>query len=100
MPDPLSRLSTLNRPRILVRAARIGIADYNRGRSLKRLMPGEALPSPGLAFDALLEREAALDAVRRDGGAAYSAARHVELLAALINEARLAECRSEATQRA
>ncbi len=95
MPDPLSRFSALNRPRILVRAARIGIADYSRSRSLKRLLPGEAVPSPGLAFDALLEREAALNAVRRDGGAAYSAARHVELLAALINEARLANRRTE-----
>ena len=94
MHNPLSRLSTLNRPRILVRAARIGVADYNRGRSLKRLLPGEAVPSPGLAFDTLLEREAALDAVRREGGASYSAARHVELLSALIDEARLAEHRT------
>lgn len=96
MQNPISRLSSLNRPRILVRAARFGIAEYNRGRSLKRLLPGGDVPSPGLAFDALFEREAALEAARREGGASYSAARHVELLAALINEARLAESRMAA----
>lgn len=96
MPNALSRLSSLNRPRILVRAARIGVTDYNRRRSLKRLLPGETVPSPGLAFDKLLEHEAALDSIRREGGASYSAARHVELLSALIDEARLAECRTAA----
>ena len=37
-----------------------------------------------------VEHEAALDQIRRDGAAAYSAARHVELLVALMDEARLA----------
>ena len=96
MSNAMSRLSTLNRPRILVRAARIGVAGYNRGRSLRRLLPGETVPSPGLAFDRLMEHEAVLDSIRREGGAAYSAARHVELLSALIDEARLAERRTAA----
>lgn len=94
MIDPISRVSTLNRPRILVRAARIGLADYNRDRSLRRLLPDRVVPAPGKAIDALLIREEALDTARREGGAAYSAARHVETLAALINETRLAGART------
>lgn len=95
MTDPLTRLATLRRPRLLVRAARIGLGEYNRERSLRRLLPGEAHPAPGQAFDVLFAREEVVDLARRDGTAAYSAARHVELLAALINEARLAGFRRQ-----
>ena len=93
MIDPLAHLQTLSRPKLLVRAARIGLCEYNRERSLRRILPGQTLPPPGQAFDALIEREDALDQTRRHGGAAYSAARHVEVLTALINEARLADLR-------
>jgi hypothetical protein len=37
----------------------------------------------------LMDREAEIEAVRQAGGAAYSAARHVEVLTALIAECRL-----------
>ena len=93
MTNPLGYLQTLCRPKLLVRAARIGLCDYNREQSLRRIFPGAPLQAPGHAFDALIEREEALDATRREGAAAYSAARHVEILVALINEARLAEVR-------
>ena len=45
---------------------------------------------PGQAFERLAEHEAALDQIRRDGAASYSAARHVELLVALMDESKLA----------
>ena len=93
MIDPQEILNTLRRPRLLVRAARHGMADYNRESTLRRLLPGEALPQPGQALAKLAEREALLNQTRRDGGAAYSAARHIELLVALIEEARLAVSR-------
>lgn len=86
-----SQLQTLCRPKLLVQAARIGLGDYNRDRTLRRVLQGDAVPAPGLAFDALLDRESAVDQDRRSGQAAYSPARHVELLSALINEARLAD---------
>ena len=93
MIEPLDMLKGLRRPRMLVRAARHGLADYNREQMLRRLLPGEALPQPGQAFKKLAEREAILDQTRRDGGAAYSVARHIEVLVALIDEARLAVSR-------
>ena len=44
MIDPQEILQTLRRPRLLVRAARLGLADYNRDRSLRRsLALGEAV---------------------------------------------------------
>lgn len=93
MIDPQTLMSSLRRPRLLVRAARLGLRDYNRRRSLQRLLPGEATPGPGLAFYTLAERESTVDQSRRDGDAAYSVARHIELLVALIDEAKLAEQR-------
>ena len=90
MTDPHTVLTTLRRPRLLVRAARLGLLDYNRDHSLRRLMPGETPPRPGMAFAYLAEHEAALNATRREGAASYSVARHIELLVALIEEARLA----------
>lgn len=92
----MHRLTALTRPRILVRAARLGTAEFNRERCLRRVMQGAAVPAPGQAFDQLLEHEAAMNEARREGSAAYSAARHVEVLAALICEARLAETRNAA----
>ena len=96
MTDPQSLLSSLRRPSLLVRAARHGAADYNRDRLLRRVLPGEMPPGPGLAFERLAEREAEIDLARREGGAAYSLARHVEALVALIEEARLALLRQPA----
>ena len=96
MIDPLELLQSLRRPRLLVRAARHGLADYNRDRSLRRLLPDQALPGPGQAFEKLAEREALMNETRREGAAAYSAARHIEVLVALMVEARLAVQRTVA----
>jgi hypothetical protein len=84
------RLNSLRRPRLLVRAARLGLSDYARERDLKRMFVPKTPPGPGQAVQPLMDREAEIDAVRREGGAAYSAARHVEVLIALIAESRLA----------
>lgn len=96
MTDPHGYLQKLSRPKILVRAARIGLCDFDRDRAMRRIVPGLTPPAPGQAFDVLVEREEVIDQARRDGGAAYSAARHVEILTALIAEARLADVRKVA----
>lgn len=96
MTDPQTFLAQLTRPQLLVRAARYGLSHYNRDNSMRRMLPGEVAPPPGQAFEALKEREEAMELARREGGAAYSPARHVELLASLIDEARLASHRKAA----
>lgn len=90
MTDPLAaELSTLRRPKLLIRAARFGLADYNRDRVLRRLMRTPAAPAPRTAVARLMEEEARLEDIRKAGAAAYSPAHHVEVLIALLGEARL-----------
>lgn len=82
--NPQGTLAALRRPRILIRAARFGLAEYRRERDLPRLL-GEVRPAA--VVDELLAREAMAEADRARGAAGYSPARHVELLIALIAEA-------------
>lgn len=89
MPDILLRVTDLRRPRLLIRAARAGLADYNRNRDLRRLMRLAVAPGPDRALCLLVEEEAQIEAARKAGGAAYSLTRHIELLIAMIAEARL-----------
>ncbi len=89
MTDALDLLKTLRRPRLLIRAARFGIVDYNRDRDLKRLMKSASTPSPTRAVDGLIEEEARLELIRKTGDGTYSVSRHVEVLIALMAEARL-----------
>ena len=84
-------LKSLHRPSLLIRAARFGLVDYNRDRDLKRLMQVQTTPSPAKALDGLISVEAELEDTRAAGNAAYSVARHVEVLIALISEMRLLE---------
>ena len=86
---PLAVLRRLRRPKLLIRAARFGLAEYNRERDLRRVMRAPSAPAPASALPRLLEEEARLEEIRKSGGAAYSAARHVEVLIALMAEARL-----------
>jgi hypothetical protein len=97
-PDSLlptfASLRRTERPRLLLRTARFGLADYVRERDLKRILHLPAPPVPGAAtVAALLELEAAQEQLRTrpvsDAGEPWRAARHVEILIALIAEARL-----------
>ena len=89
MSDLTTFVNSLSRPRLLLRAARHGLTDYNRSRVLKRLMRTQSLPSPTGAVTSLLTVEASLESARREGDAAYSVARHVEVMIALLAETRL-----------
>ena len=58
MTDARPILADLRRPRILMRAARHGLADYRRDRDLKRLIDGGAAAG---------SRRAAADVARKSG---------------------------------
>jgi Family of unknown function (DUF6477) len=88
MINPVARLSSIRRPRILVRAARAGVTDYRRERDLKRFMRNPKSTSPQVAFETLLAEEGRLEDIRSRGDATYSVQRHVAVLTALIAEAR------------
>lgn len=89
MTDTFNRFKTLRRPSLLVRAARFGLAEYNRDRDLKKLMKSAVTPSPEVAVDELLQEEERLEITRKTGDASYSIAYHIEVLVALMCEMRL-----------
>lgn len=79
----------LRRPRILIRAAKLGALEYRRDRHLQRLLGYGALPRPAPALMKLLEIEAALNEQRVTDEAGYSLTRHLDILIAIVAEARL-----------
>lgn len=89
MTDIVQILSNLRRPRLLIRAARFGLQEYSRERDLKRVMKTATPPSPVRAVNTLMAQEAHLEETRQSGDAAYSVARHVDVLIALMAEASL-----------
>ncbi|MEZ5779633.1 MAG: DUF6477 family protein [Paracoccaceae bacterium] len=89
MSELLPLMNELRRPRLLVRAARAGLERYNRNRDLKRLMRLPSAPGTADALHMLLDEEARVEEDRRAGRASYSFVRHLELLIAMMAEARL-----------
>jgi len=89
MSDLSAAFRSLRRPKLLIRAARLGLEDYVRDRDLARITRSEVPPPPGRALDRLMAEEDLLERTRRAGDAGYSVTRHVELLIALMAEARL-----------
>lgn len=88
MHDLTSLLHSLHRPRLLIRAARIAAEDYRRDPHLARILRGAPPNHRGAALLELLEIEGLMEERRQARDGAYSVARHVETLAAVIGEAR------------
>jgi hypothetical protein len=88
MPFDCTGSNRLRRPRLLVRAARAGMAQYRRDRDLtgllKRAAPGRDL------IETLKMAEVACEEARLASAPNYSPTRHVKLLIALLAEARAA----------
>jgi hypothetical protein len=89
MTDLATLLNALRRPKILVRAARAGVADYRRDRDLKRILRQTKPGAPQQAIGRLLAEEKRLEATRAAGEATYSIQRHVAVLTAILAEVRL-----------
>ena len=89
MTDLLTLLNQRRRPPLLVQAARIGAAGYHRDRALRRHLGWLRPPGNGAALSALMQLEEELEERRRDRDAGYSPARHVDVMIAVIGEARL-----------
>lgn len=86
MLDFMTQLTNLKRPKLLVSAARLGQNDYRRKTHLKRILGG-AIPSKASAIlIQLFDLENHQNTLRKTRDATYSAARHTEVLIALIAE--------------
>lgn len=81
--------SSLRRPKLLVRAARHGLADYNRRRDLGRLTGQNPRSRSSTIVENLIAQEQQLEAGRQSGDRTYRVAKHIELLVALMAECRL-----------
>ncbi len=89
MNDLLMKLDNLKRPRLLIRAARIGMDEYRRDVHLRRHLGQGPLPRSGAALERLVEIESGLNEQRRERNAGYSSIKHVDLLIAMMGEARI-----------
>lgn len=90
MKDIMSTLDSMRRPRLLMRAARFGVEEYRRDIHLRRYMGQGSLPRSGAALLRLMEIEEEMNQQRRGNAAIYSPMRHVEVLIAMMGEARIA----------
>lgn len=89
MQDLSSRLEHLRRPRLLLRAARIGAQDYRRAVHLPRLLSGGHGGRSGAILIRLMELEDILNDQRLNEDSNYSILRHIDVLIALVAEAQI-----------
>ena len=89
MQDIFTMLNALQRPRLLMRAARIGAEDYRRAVHLPRILGYGKLPRHGTAILKLMEIEDSLNQQRKEGDAGYNLVTHVDVLIAMVGEARV-----------
>lgn len=97
MQDLLTQLFQLRRPRLLIRAARIGAQSYRREARLPRLLGYGVSPRTGPALVKLMSIEAELNEQRENGEACYSVAAHVDVLTAVMGEAQILRAQSQET---
>ena len=89
MQDVLTMLQGLHRPRLLMRAARIGAEDYRRAAHLPRLLGYGHLPRHGAALLRLMEVESELNTQRLAEDSSYNLLRHIDVLIAIVGESRI-----------
>ncbi|MDF3413680.1 hypothetical protein HKX54_04360 [Sulfitobacter sp. M57] len=89
MQDVLTMLNTLHRPRLMMRAARIGAEEYRRSAHLPRLLGYGTLPRHGAVLLKLMDIEATLEEQRIGSDGSYSLIRHLDVLIAMVAEARV-----------
>jgi hypothetical protein len=81
-------LDALRRPGLLVEAATHGAQAYERRRDLRRMLRTAIPRDAKTALATLLPLEAAQERRRREREGTYSFARHVDILVAILAEAR------------
>jgi|TARA_B110000967_G_scaffold157321_1_gene162433 hypothetical protein len=88
MQDALTILHKLRRPKMLMRAAQIGVAEYKRVAHLPRLLGYGRMPKQSEAILKLIEIEKNLKALRKAGESADNLLRHIDVMIAIVGEAR------------
>jgi len=99
MQDIHSLLAALHRPRLLMRAARIGAQEYRRDGHLPRLLGYGMLPRHADALMRLMDIEAEKERQRKMSDTCYSLVEHVDVLIAILGEARALRAQQTDPQR-
>jgi hypothetical protein len=97
MQDLMTQIATLRRPRLLIRAARIGAQSYRREARLPRLLGYGVSLRLGPTVVRLMALEAEMNEKRENGDAGYSIAAHVDLLTAIMGEYQLLRAQTQIT---
>lgn len=84
MNHTLTRLNTLQRPKLLIRAARAGVKDFRIERDLQKIKVTNEQKSAPKLIDALFIEELRLNEERLQNDPAYSIRNHIRALTALI----------------
>lgn len=88
MSDIVAQLETVKRPRLLLRTARLGAETYNRKRHLPKLLGYDCREPAAFVIKELMQLEQEANEKRRTNDASYSMHFHIEVLIALMCEAR------------
>lgn len=81
-------IKALRRPKLMIRAAYLGLAGYRRERDLRRLLGASTPFEGGTALHALEAAEEVFETTRKNGAAHYNVARHLSFLIAIMAERR------------
>ncbi len=84
MHNSQAQLNTLQRPKLLIRAARAAIGEFRWGRDLKMVPAGNGSLNPQQLFDTLIEEEGRLNEERVECDATYNVRKHIRTLTALM----------------
>lgn len=79
-----AQLNTMQRPKLLIRAARSAMVEFRWGRDLRMVKGGNASLNPQQIFDTLWEEEQRLNEERVGCDAAYNVRKHIRTLTALM----------------
>ena len=91
MTEITATLSNMKRPGLLIRAARIALENFRRDTMLGRILGEESDLTPSNCLGLLMELENGMNEQRKTGDAAYSIARHISVLTALLHEVNLSQ---------
>ncbi|MBL4873884.1 MAG: hypothetical protein JKY41_10955 [Rhodobacteraceae bacterium] len=79
-----AQLNTIQRPKLLIRAARSAVGEFRWGRDLRMAKEGSESKSQQQLFNSLMEEELRLNDERIEGDAAYNVRKHIRTLTALM----------------
>ncbi len=89
MQDVLTMMDRLTRPKLLIRAARLGAEHYHRDTHLPRVLGYGQMPRTTEALLRLMQQEADVNRLRKTQDTTYSLPAHLDLLIAMVGEARI-----------